>query len=69
MDLDIPDVLSAENVSSDAVTHFSVAFRCWRLLYSDTLRIGNWAEYARANHYSNQIRVPCIIAVRGLDYN
>jgi len=41
MDVDIPDVLSPENMSTDAVTHFSVAYRCWRLLYSDVLRNGN----------------------------
>jgi len=44
MDLEIPDVMLPENLTSDAVTHFSVAFRCWRLLCSDLLRNGDWWE-------------------------
>ena len=41
LDLDIPDVLSSENSSSDAAAHFSIALRCWRLLHSDVLQSGN----------------------------
>jgi len=41
LDLDIPDVLTSENLPSDAAAHFSIALRCWRLLHSEMLHNGN----------------------------
>jgi len=43
IDLDVPDLQSPENLTTDAVAHFSIAFRCWKLLNSDLLRSGKWS--------------------------